>query len=247
MTVARDYFRSQSGVLKSQYEASLTSHAGDTGTNREEVLASWLQKHLPRATSPETGGQIIDSDGHVTPQIDIVIYNDNAPRFGGNPKSYYFAEGVISAIQVKSKLTSAQLTSAVNNLDAVKTCTIRPSSGLILGTPSEEILTGIFAFELDSGDFPSNQSLIDSLKRRESRGKKPVDFVCVNQKIYIPHNKGEWHSNNAQGERTLLPSGYIEGDASEECIFRMVLTLSSEAKKNIASAVDFQPYFIGNW
>jgi len=204
---------------------------------------------LPKATSPEIGGQIVDSNGHITSQVDIVLYNDNAPRFGGNPKSYYFAEGTIAAIQIKSKLTSNTLASAIDNLNTVKVCKLRPSSGLILGQPSENIMTGIFAFELETKDYTSVKSIITSLKKYEAQGKKPVDFVCINQKAYIAYNKGEWvgHPKNGKGEQVPLPSGYIEADASEECIFRMVLTLSSEVKKNIATAVDFQPYFLGGW
>lgn len=247
MSVTRDYFKKQSRLLQSQYEGSATNHRGDTGTNREHILANWLEKHLPKATTPELGGQIIDSKEQITDQIDIVLYNDNVPRFGGNPKSYYFTEGVIAAIQVKSKITSSELSSAIDNLDSVKKCKLRPSSGFTFGQPSENILTGIFAFELNTHDFASTQGLVDSLKRRESQGKKPVDFVYINQKAYITYNTGIWHTKNNKGEKTALPLGYIVADASEECIFRMVLTLSTEAKKNIATAVDFQSYFLKDW
>lgn len=245
MTTARNYFRSQAKLLHSQYESSTTSHKGDTGANREEILTRWLEQHLPNATSPKIGGQIIDSTGHITGQVDVVLYNDNAPKFGGNPKSYYFAEGIIAAIQVKSKLTSNALTLAVNNLETVRVCRLQKSFAFIVGRPSENIMTGIFAFELDTKDFASIHSVVESLKRREAQGKKPVDFVCINQKGYIAYNKGEWHTNDSG--KTPLPNGYIEADLSEECIFRMVLALSSEAKKNIATAIDFQPYFIDGW
>lgn len=247
MSIATDYFKKQSGVLNSQYQASLQHHKGDTGSNREGIVANWLVQHLPRSTSPEIGGQIIDSAGHVTEQIDIVVYNDNAPRFGGNPKSYYFAEGVIAAIQVKSKLTSGELTSAINNLETVKQCELEKFIGLSMGEPPDSIFTGIFAFELATNDFSSVQSLIKALKRRENQGKKSVDFVCINNKTYIVHNKGIWRSKNDTGEKLPLPSGYIEVDNSEAGIFRMVLALSSEAKRNIATGIDFQPYFLEGW
>lgn len=245
MSVARDYFKGQSKILQSHYEGSATGHKGDTGTNREEILAKWLEKHLPRSTTPEFGGSIIDSTGHTTKQVDIVLYNDSVPRFGGNPKSYFFAEGVITAIQVKSKLTSSELSSAIDNLDTVKRCVLRhPGFSFTTGNPSEDIMTGIFAFELG---FSSIQNLIKLLKKHESQGKKPVDFVCINQKAYIAYNKGIWSSTDDKGNKTPLPTGYIEADTSEECIFRMVLTLSTEARKNIATAIDFQPYFIDGW
>lgn len=257
MPIATDYFKGQAKNLQSSYEGSgVAGHSGDTGTNREIILADWLKQHLPRSSYPEVGGKIIDSTGHTTEQVDIVLYNDSAPRFGGYPKSYFFAEGVIAAVQVKSKLTSGQLTLAIDNLGTIKQCAIRQPSTKVtftIGEPPENIMTGIFAFELGK-DFASTQSIIDALKRREAQGKKPVDFVCINQKTYIAYNKeaghsgkGIWHSTDDNGKRSPMPLGYIEIDTNPECIFRMVLTLSTEAKKNIATAIDFQPYFIEGW
>lgn len=249
-TIARHYFIGQSKVLESLYKASRTVHPADTGTNRENISAEWLVQHLPKSVFPEVGGNIIDSTGHVTKQIDIVLYNDSAPRFGSNLKSYFYAEGVVAAIEVKSKLAASELISAINNLETVKQCKIKQLTSFTLGTPSESILTGIFAFELG---FASIQNLIKSLKRQEHQGKKPVDFVCINQKSYIAYNrevkdsrKGIWYNDN-NGKKNPLPLGYIEVDTSQECVFRMVLTLSTEVKKNIATAIDFQSYFIKEW
>ncbi len=249
MSIATDYFKKQSAVLDGQYHASSMqgNNKSDTGTNREDILARWLVQHLSKATSPEIGGQVIDHTGHYSDQIDIVVYNDDAPRFGGNPKQYYFAEGVIGAIQVKSKLTSGTLSDALRNLETAKNCKLRPMSGIRFGKPSENILTGIFAFELDTGDFSSTQSVIEALKRHESKDGKPVNFVCINKTSYIAYNNGEWQSTNDKGEKSPMANGYVEVDNSEACIFRMILTLSSEAKKNIATSVDFQPYFLDGW
>lgn len=248
MSIATDYFKGQAGILDSKYKSSaIPGDSSDTGSNREQIFSQWLMEHLPNSVTPELGGHIIDSKKHVTGQVDVVLYNDNAPRFGGHPKSYFFAEGVIGAIQVKSKLTSSMLSSAVENLDSVKMCQLMPSAGLSLGKPSDSILTGIFAFELDNGDFSSIQSVADVLKKKEAKGHKPVDFVCINKVGYIVYNRGEWTSSDEKGTKTPLPTGYIAVDGTEECIFRMILALSSEAKKTIATATDFQPYFIEGW
>jgi hypothetical protein len=248
MSVATDYFRGQATVLDGKYKSSeIKGDSSNTGSNREEIFSQWLMEHLPNSVTPELGGHIIDSKKHTTGQVDVVLYNDNAPRFGGNPKSYYFAEGVIGAIQVKSKLTSSMLSSAVDNLDTVKICHLMPSAGLTMGNPSESILTGIFAFELDTKDFTSIHTVAETLKKKEEKGHKPIDFVCINRVGYVVYNRGEWTSNDEQGTKTPLPKGYIAVDGSEECIFRMVLALSSEAKKTIAIAHDFQPYFLDGW
>lgn len=247
MSIATDYFRGQAEVLDSKYKSSaIPGDSSDTGSNREKIFSQWLMEHLPNSVTPELGGHIIDSKKHTTGQVDVVLYNDDAPRFGGHPKSYFFAEGVISAIQVKSRLTSSMLSSAVNNLDTVKACQLMPSGGITFGSPSDSIHTGIFAFELSNDDFSSIQSVADVLKKKEKEGHKPIDFVCINKVGYIVYNRGEWTSNE-NGAKTPLPTGYIAVDGTVECIFRMVLALSSEAKKTIATATDFQPYFLEGW
>lgn len=249
MSIATDYFKKQAEVLNGKYHASAmtANNKGDKGSNREDILAVWLGQHLPRATSPEIGGQIIDHTGHYTDQVDVVVYNDDISRFGGNPKQYYFAEGVVSGIQVKSKLTSQSLKDALKNLDGVKKCVLRPSLGMTIGTPSESIFCGIFAYELDGTEFSSVQSIINSLNRHMKNGEKPIDFLCINKKTYIVYNNGEWQTSNEKGEKSPMSTGYVEADNSEGSIFRMVLAISSESKKSIATSVDFQPYFLEGW
>lgn len=245
MSVASDYFKGQANILDSKFRSSsMKGNSSDTGFNREVIVREWLKEHLPKSVTPELGGQIIDENGNLSSQIDVVLYNDAVPRFGGNPKSYYFAEGTVAAIQVKSVLTSGELVSAINNLDSVKKCKVKQMGGISFGNPPTEIMTGIFAFETD---YTSSQGIIKALTKQVEISKQPVNFICVNKKYYVVYNKGEWFVQDEKGVKSPFPSGYVEVDHNEECIFRMVLALSSEAKRNIGLVIDFQPYFIKGW
>ncbi len=241
--VVEDYFKWQAAKLEQEYYGSkIEDHHPDTGSNREIIVREWLTQHLPRTVTPEIGGKILDETGFISEQIDLVIYNNGLPRFGANEKSYYFAEGVITAIQVKSKLTRSTLTSAIKNLATVKNCKVQ-QAGMSIGTPRACILTGIFAFEKEDKDFSSLQSIIDALKRHEKKGLPVVNFIYINRRAYIVYNEGAWEHISDDGKRTMHPEGYLLLNNSENCLWRMVLSISNEAVKDIALGYDFQKYF----
>jgi len=245
MKLAKDYFHWQASRLEQEYRgAVIENHNLDTGINREDIVRKWLLEHLPRSVTPEVGGKIIDETGYKSEQIDLVVYNNALPRFGANEKSYYFAEGAITAVQVKSKLTSQELTNAVKNLASVKKCNVQ-AAGFTHGGPRTTVPTLLFAFERDEKDFPSNDKVIEALKRREADGLPPIDFVYINRQAYIVYNRGEWYSDFANEEtKKEMPKGYLLIEQSESSIWRMVLAISSEASRDISNNFDFQKYFI---
>ncbi len=174
----------------------------------------------------------------------MVVYNNALPRFGANERSYYFAEGAITAIQIKSKLTNKELTSAVKNLASVKKCKVQ-AAGFTHGGPRTSVPTLLFAFEKDDKDFPTVEKIIEILKKREEEGLPPIDFVYINKQAYIAYNRGEWVSDITNDEnKKEMPKGYLLIEQSESSIWRMVLAISSEAGRDIGASYDFQKYFI---
>ncbi len=242
MNIIKDYFIWQASSLETAYKGSLVEkHNGDTGQNRETILRDWLIRHLPRKVTPELGGKIIDQQENITKQLDIIIHSNDVPHFGAFPKSYFFVEGVSSVLEVKSVLTSKTLQDAVQNLATVKICRNSSPGSIIIGQQRVCPRTGIFAYETN---YKSIEKIVTALQRYENGGIPPVDFVCINRKAYIPYNKGEWAGNIYEKEKVPFPKGYIIADQSEECIWRMLLSVASEAQGNIASFFDFQKYFI---
>lgn len=241
MSVVKDYFKWQASVLEAAYEGSIVAeHNGDTGTNREAIVRNWLAQHLPKSVTPELGGKIIDESGYIGKQVDIVVYNNALPRFGANEKSHYFAEGVVAAIQVKSKLTSHELTDSVKNLDSVKKCKLQKARRIGTGNSKNSIPTGIFAFETN---YSSTKHIIKALDNRGAKGYSLIDFIYVNKKCFIVYNKGNWRITEDDGTRKIPPSGYLIANEDEDCLWRLMLELSSKAAFDVQFLYDFQGYF----
>lgn len=246
MSITKDYFKWQASVLDADYKGSIIEkHHGDTGENRETIVRKWLIKHLPNTALVEIGGKVIDINEKSSKQIDIIIYDNRLPRFGAYRKSYYFAEGVISAIQIKSKIDSSSLSEAIENLASTKICKVdgaRINSGISYGNMRSKIPTGIFAFE---NGYASAKNLLQSLIDYEKKGLSEVNFIFVNKVCYIVYNDGSWHSiDDKTGAKTPLSKGYHIVSEGEDCIWRVVSDLTNEINTVITANYDFQKYFM---
>jgi len=108
--------------LNYEYEASRSVLDQGTvlGTIREAVIRDILHRFLPR--SVEIGsGQIVDRQGELSKQIDIVIAENTTPafRFDGG-MSAFLHETVLATIEVKSMLYRDKLHDALDNSKSVK-------------------------------------------------------------------------------------------------------------------------------
>ncbi len=112
------------GVIQSIKKGSdlasqLIKHMGELGSERETLIRDVLSKILPSAY--EIGkGQIVDSKGTYSKQIDVVIARKDSPclRFASG-YSVYLVESVLATIEVKSELNSQTLSDALDNCASV--------------------------------------------------------------------------------------------------------------------------------
>lgn len=100
----------------------LIAHPGELGTDREEVIRSFLRAYLPKRFEISTGF-VFDANGLVSKQIDVIIADSlvcaHFETAGGT--RYYPCESVVSVGQVKSSLTAKKkLRHALENLESVK-------------------------------------------------------------------------------------------------------------------------------
>lgn len=81
------------------------THAGSKGDSLENVWIEWLRKYLPNRYSVDKA-MVIDSDGNVSHQIDLVIYDQQYTPFvfTQNGMHYIPAEGVYAVFEVKPQL-----------------------------------------------------------------------------------------------------------------------------------------------
>jgi hypothetical protein len=100
--------------------SSTTSHRLLLGDAREIIVREVLMRFLPSSLVVGTG-QIIDSKGNPSKQIDIIIYRSDFPIFRTLGLSDIFMlEGVVATIEVKSNLNKKTLKEALSNCESVK-------------------------------------------------------------------------------------------------------------------------------
>ena len=98
--------------------AGLFEHGGTVGSAREFIISRCLRSFLP--TGVEIGsGEVIDSSGNRSKQIDIVIYDPRFPALRSGAGGLYLIEGVIATIEVKSTMNPERLRESLDNCVSV--------------------------------------------------------------------------------------------------------------------------------
>lgn len=121
LKLVQDRISAQFAETRRSYE-----HSGNKGSNVEKILRDFIAKYIP--PSYRLGeGEIIDSFGSVSRQIDIVVCNEYQPFWGDlSSPTTFIVEGVAAAGEVKTILNSSELEStlhkcaSVQNLNSVK-------------------------------------------------------------------------------------------------------------------------------
>jgi hypothetical protein len=112
-------------------ESNLFKHSGEKGEFREQIISKLIRPFLPKCYGLGTG-EIFSLDGNSSNQIDIVIYD---ALFSNillkNEQSCLFpCESVYGEIEVKSNLSSSELTQSLDNIASMKGLTRQDSSML---------------------------------------------------------------------------------------------------------------------
>lgn len=96
-------------------------HGPESGRAREEIIRRFLRRLLPSGYGIDTGF-VIDSQGDVSKQIDIVIYRTGYhPVFEIAGVKYFIIESVAAVIENKASVTSREvLRTTFENLASVK-------------------------------------------------------------------------------------------------------------------------------
>jgi hypothetical protein len=101
-------------------EAGIVRHAADRGGNREAILRSYLAQHLPKKYGVIKGEVITKAGGH-SHSADVLIYDAiNCPVLYVSDTQVLPIEGVYGVIEVKSRLSRAELVDATGKIEAFK-------------------------------------------------------------------------------------------------------------------------------
>jgi len=105
--------------------AELLHHAVELGSTREELIRGILERFVPSIYEIGTG-QIVDSVGTYSKQIDVVIARRDVPRLLlPSGAKVFLVESVVAAIEVKTELNSKTLREALDNCASVRNLKVR--------------------------------------------------------------------------------------------------------------------------
>lgn len=120
----KDVFDGISAKLEAEFDqiSANIQHRPSKGRYRELALtAGFLREFLPRNVEVLSPGEIVDSTGATSGEIDVIIADPRTPRFvSANGYNVVPVECVFGVVEVKSRLDQKELKSAVKNLRTAK-------------------------------------------------------------------------------------------------------------------------------
>jgi hypothetical protein len=116
-------FKEAGNRLRADFEfiRSTNPHSGERGTEGEEVLKQFLNKHMPQRFRAASG-VLIDSDNELSRQSDIIVYDAlTSPVYRASERMQIVpADSAAAVMEVKSSLSKAELEDAFVKIAAAK-------------------------------------------------------------------------------------------------------------------------------
>jgi len=176
--VLYQYFKKYVRVLLSKFDLSKEQQSNKIrGENREIFCNEFLSKVLPPRLAVKKNGEILDSFGSKTGELDIIIIRNDAPSLHYGQVDSFLVEGVFAVIEVKSNLTRTKLKEAIETLRKVKKLKSLNRTLMRVNNRSylERPLRCIVAYE-----GASFEVIMNELVKEEN--KNVVDLICILQK-----------------------------------------------------------------
>ncbi len=135
--------------------SNVLNHPSDKGDNAEESWVSWFNNYLPKRYRASKA-TVIDSNGHISDQIDVVLYDAQYSylAFNQNGILYIPAESVYAVFEVKQNLNKAHLEYAGKKAGSVRnlfrtSAPIPYANGIYKPKEPHRIISGILASNSD--------------------------------------------------------------------------------------------------
>ncbi len=163
------------------------THSGSKGDALENAWIEWLKKYLPNRYSVDKA-IVIDCEGNISHQIDIVIYDNWFTPFIFSQNGFHYipAEGVYAVFEVKPDIQGnvgeqSYIEYASEKIESVRqlkrTSTSMINSGRQTNArPLTKIIGGILT-TTNSFSHSSNETIIKHLKKY--KGLKGIDIGCI--------------------------------------------------------------------
>ena len=237
--ILKQYFISSESVLFSEYDRSKNQNSStNLGSNRERFHNLFLEKVLPHKLKV-TNGEIWDSKGAKTGQLDTILVKDDVPSLDFGGSNTYFAEGVFSVIEVKSNLTRAKMSESIQSLAPIQQMYVHNEGLSILGRAPDAILDRplciIFAYEGATW-----KTLINEINEKDAHSV--VDLVCILRNGILVRDGLFWKSEDANTKFYLFDG---KGSSLGIMYFLLSYFLSDYIARNISLRPYFEPF--ENW
>jgi hypothetical protein len=178
-------------TLRARFEDIEHEHRGEAGRQRQDDLRDVLGAHLPGRLAL-AGGEIIASDGAVSPEVDIIIYDAlNTPLLASSGSSVKVPiEGVYGVIEVASRLDSRKLREDASKIERIKQMKKDPRamiglrSGLstrgftFYGETSPVFPILGFSFAYESVELPTLMRTLRELDGQTEHAAHRLDMIC---------------------------------------------------------------------
>ena len=192
-------------------------HAGDSGTEAEEILKAFLADRLPKRFGIGSG-IVIGPEGAISRQTDLIIYDAlNSPIYRAGKKTQIIPrDNVAVVVEVKSKLSKDQLKDAAEKIASVKCMPARPLTELDQPVTQSALVNSstlgvVFAYDA----YTSLETLAENLKEinEHKHSREWIDFVVVLNKgtigyaVQLPFSSGMsgWYGGQTSLEIPAFP------------------------------------------
>nr|MBI4157007.1 hypothetical protein [Candidatus Woesearchaeota archaeon] len=207
-------------------------HPVAKGDTSEFQWVKWLKTYLPKRYSVDKGF-VIDYEGNISEQQDIIIYDCQYTPYLLNKEgaTYVTAESVYAVIEVKPKMTKNYIDYAGKKIESVRTLKrtsipIKYAGGEYKSKPLHHIIGGIVTLE-NSWKNPFGKPLISVLK--ELKETQRIDIGCA-------LNKGAFIINYAKG------ISLIKSSKDDALNFFFIKLISKLQDIGTVPAIDFEKY-----
>lgn len=142
--VKSDIFKKKLSIVDKQLIHKLEeiqvslSHNGNRGSSAEAVMREFLKVYLP-SSNMIGEGEIVDTNGNTTTQLDIIIANDNQPYINDlREPGLFIIEGVDCVGEIKTNLNSNDIATLIESCIRFKALTSDFVGGMSCFNKSDE-------------------------------------------------------------------------------------------------------------
>jgi len=235
-----NYYKACSDSLTADAkQAGFFNNTSDCGTFKEQSLAGFLKTHLPIRCEVLIGGQIFDSDGNVSDQIDILVTGDYALQFRNSTniftKAFNCVEGCLAAISVKSYLREDTLINAIDNLITVPSFPVDVQKSMWVSR-LDEILKQLPRKIIFAYNGLKAETIMEHLNNYYSKNSIPIekrpDLIIVNGsyhlfKVVVPTLSDNLGHTFNYGDMVLQQFGKYDGASALAAMLSMIQIASS--------------------